>query len=150
MRILIALLAGIVVGCGSTPGPEHYEDLLDALSVPASWELAHTDVRTPDSETGCSTFMGNCPRVSRTYLVPGDPVDIYPVAKRLLTGAAFAIGLDTGPECDTPPSASACAIHGDLGEDTISVSIFNPGEDPTGLGIADEGRSIVLVGAYPK
>jgi hypothetical protein len=82
--------------------------------------------------------------------VDGKPVDAYPVAKQILIGAGFGIDEELGPACDLPPSSAACVLVAARDSDLLQVSVFNPGDDFEGLGIAKEGRSLIRILAERK
>ncbi len=149
-RLLLFLVAIVVVACG--PDAAHYTAVLDDLHIPAAWQLAHTTVEAPGAEIDCTPLWGTggCPSVARIYLVAGKPVAAYPEAKQMLVSAGFTLDLDSGPTCDVPPSGPACVLFGVRGSDRVLVSLYNPGEGPSGLGIAANDRVIVSVTAEGK
>jgi len=143
VRLLrITFVALVLVGC-SGPDAAHYEAVLDELEIPTTWELVHTYVQAPDMENDCSRLFPSCPSVTRSYLVDGEPIDAYPVAKQVVLDAGFEIDQEISPDCDLPPSLAACVFNAVRAEDWIRVNIFNPGDDVAGLGIADPNRSMV-------
>jgi len=146
---LLALVAVLAVACGG-PDPARFEAVLDQLAIPAGWELVHTEVATPDTEDGCSTLFPSCPRVVRYYLVDGEPIDALPEAKETVTAAGFQIEEELGPQCDIPPSSAACVLVAVRDSDLLQVDLYNPGEDTEGLGLADEGRTLIRLTAQPK
>lgn len=148
---LLAVVAVLVFGCVA-PGPDvaHYKAVLDELAIPADWELVHTTLMTPDTEPGCSTFMGDCPSVTRYYLVDGEPKGAYAVAKQVALDTGFEIDQEIAPDCHLPPSGAACVFNAGRGSEMIRVNLYNPGEDLAGLGIAEPDRSLVLITAVGK
>jgi len=143
----------LVASCG--PGPDHYVGVLDQLTIPPDWELAYLIVDAPgapdvsgDPEVprkleDCALI--SCPWVARYYLIGGQPIDIYPIARAMLTDAGFEITSELTAGCDRPETGLGCGVKGAKDGDQVWVSIFHPGEDPAGLGIADPDRSMVRV-----
>lgn len=140
-------VAALVFGCGGGPDAAHYEAVLDELEVPAAWELVHTQMRAPGTEDDCSTLFPSCPSVARFYLVDGEPIDAYPVAKQVVLDAGFELDEEIGPDCNLPPGGAACVFYAVRGKDFIRVSILNPGDDLDGLGIAEPDRTTVRMTA---
>jgi hypothetical protein len=149
-RLLLVLVAIVVVACG--PDAAHYAAVLDELHVPAAWELARATIKAPGGEIDCTPLWGTggCPSVARSYLVAGKPVDAYPAARQLLVNAGFHIDQESGPMCNVPPSGPACVIWGSRGGDFVLFGLFNPGDGPSGLVIAQNDRFIVSVTAQGK
>ena len=149
MRLFIAVVALIVAAC-SGPSATHYEAVLDELSIPATWELVHSSVTTPDTDNGCSTLMGSCPRVARYFLVDGQPLDALADAKKILIAAGFEVQDEFGPQCDLPPGSAACVLVVVRGADLLQLSLFKPGVDTEGLGLAQPDRTLIRLVAEPK
>jgi len=147
---LLALVAVLAVACGG-PDPARYVAILDELAVPGTWELVRTEVVTPETENGCSTLMGSCPRVARYYLVDADASDAYAEAKQAVTAAGLEIDQEVSPLCnDSPPRSPACSLVAIRVSDLVQVSLWDQGEDPANLGVAEEGRTLIRVMAQPK
>lgn len=68
----------------------------------------------------------------------------------MLSATGFTLDLDSGPKCDLPPTGPACVLFGVRGSDRVLVSLNNPGEGASGLGIAADDRIIVEVTAEGK
>jgi hypothetical protein len=77
------------------------------------------------------------------------PVDIYPVAERLLLETGYDVDLDTGPECDRGQGSSACSLSGTNESARISVHLFNPGDADGNVPLSDPSRSLVVVSVIP-
>jgi hypothetical protein len=155
---LIAVLVAALLSLGSCrtgPGPDHYAAVLDGLGVPAPWQLVHTTVRSqggpdravdpsrPQDEIGC--FEGECPSVTRIYLVDSGPDDVVTIARGLLSSAGFAVGGRPGLPCDAPPSGPSCSLTATRGQDYVRVTLYGPGRYTNQLGINDPLRSVVEV-----
>jgi hypothetical protein len=149
-QLLAVALAMLLVGCG--PGADHYEAVLDELSIPAGWDLAHVTVRAPGGEIDCAAILTSyCPSVARYYLVDvGAAIDAYRKAKQLLLDAGLEIQDEFLPTCDTSTSGAACTVVAALDSDVVEVAVYSLGDDTEGLGIAQKGRSIVRVTARGK
>jgi len=153
LSAIAALFAILLAGCGQ--GPEHYVGVLDELSVPADWQLVYLVVDAPGApdvsgDPGVPRKLEDCaliscPWVARYYLIDGQPIDIYPTATALLTDAGFKVTSELTAGCDRPETGLGCGVKGALDGDEVWVSIFHPGEDPAGLGIADRDKSMVRV-----
>jgi hypothetical protein len=143
--IIVLVVTATVLGCVSGPDLSHYVEIIDKIPIPQGWQLVHTQNADPAVDDGCSRLFPSCPSVMRWYLADGEPSDLYPPSKQLLRDAGFSIRQEIAPDCDTPPSAAACGLVADAGEDVVRINLFNAGEDPAGLGIADPARSLVLV-----
>jgi len=138
-----AALALAVFGCAGDPA--YYQSVLDELAVPPGWEQVREVIRAPGAELECTPiFTEPCPRVYRYYLVDGQPAGAYPQTKQMLEAAGFAIDEEFDPECDSP-TATACAVVAARAEDQLDVSLFKPGEDLDGLGLAREGRTLIRI-----
>lgn len=146
---LLALVAVLAVACGG-PDPARFEAVLDELAVPGTWELVRTEVVTPETENGCSTLMGSCPRVVRYYLVDGEPIDALPEAKQTVTAAGFQIEQELGQQCDLS-DRQACILGAVKESDFLQVILYDPGEDDGEVqGLAEAGRTLIRVIAQPK
>ena len=146
---LLALVAVLAVACGG-PDPAHFEAVLDELNIPATWELVRTEIVTPETENGCSTLMGSCPRVHRYYLVDGQPIDALPEAKETVIAAGFQIEDELGPQCDLS-DRQACVLAAVKESDFLEVTLYDPGEDDGNVqGLAEAGRTLIRVIAQPK
>jgi hypothetical protein len=155
------LLASLIAGCGG-PDVSHYQSLLEKLAIPADWQLVHTTVQRPGGsdhrvdpsrsadDIDCSRLAVSCPTVIRSYLVPGTPTELLPVAQKLLTDAGYSIDQVIQPKCEGTPSGPACSVMSIEGTDRLSINLYNPGEDIQGLGVARPDRSIVIVAAELK
>lgn len=140
----------IVLGCTSVD-PARYVAILDELAVPTTWELAQTRVVTPDTDPGCSSLMGSCPRAIQYFLSDVAGADAYADAMEMLSGSGFEVELEISPGCDEDPHRTpACGIFATRGSDLVQVSLFNPGEDPDNVGVAETDRMQIRLVAEPK
>jgi hypothetical protein len=83
--------------------PAGYLPTLDALPVPAPWELEHTQaVRSFDAP----------PYAARWYLVDADATDVAPVAEDMLRSAGFELytRVASSDWCDTRPIGATPAV----------------------------------------
>ncbi|MHB8959285.1 MAG: hypothetical protein ACYDAN_06630 [Candidatus Limnocylindrales bacterium] len=152
---VVAAVLLSLAGCRSGPGPDHYATVLDGVGVPAAWDLVHTTVRSqggPDKavDPGRDTdnidcFEGECPSVTRIYLVDSGPDDVVTAARGLLAGAGFAVGGRPGLPCDAPASGPSCAVTATRGQDYVRFTVYGPGRHTNQLGINDPLRTVVEV-----
>jgi hypothetical protein len=145
------LAAGLVATCG-VPDVARYQAILDELAVPPTWDLALSKVITPDTEPNCGGLFGDCPRAFLYYLVDAETgADAYAEAKAMITTAGFEVDQEIRPTCDAdPPRTPACGMSASKDSDFLQVSLFNPGEDPDNVGVADPNRMQVRLIAKPK
>lgn len=144
----LALAAAVVFSsCVGGRDLSHYVALIDELSVPANWELVRETISEPGGENGCSRLNPGCPSITRVYLADEKPVAVFPIAQEILTSADLEIEQAIAPTCDAPPSGAACFVVGGRDSDSVRISIFNPGAEQGGHGIADPTRSLVVVTA---
>jgi len=147
--LLVAAAAVLALGCASRD-PSYYQGVLDELPVPPGWELVREVIRAPDAELECTPiFTEPCPSVLRYYLVEGQPADAYPQTKQMLEAGGFAIDEESNPECDTP-GTTACVVVAARAEDELRVNVYKPGADPEGLGLPDDGRTLIRITAERK
>jgi len=114
--------------------------------------LAHAAIRAPGSTFIACDFVVNndCPSAHRFYLIDGEPGPSYPEAKSMLLEAGFVITQELYPDCTGFSSPFlACQLTATRGADGIAVIFSEPGLDANDLGIAEPGKSIVEVRAYP-
>jgi hypothetical protein len=83
--------------------PTSHVAVLDELAVPASWDLAHTEVVQ-------SAIFGS--RVERYYLVDADPEALVDPITGMLTTAGFTVDVRTASRdwCDNRPLGATPAI----------------------------------------
>ena len=150
---LLARVAVLAVACvASVPDAAHYQAVLHDLAVPPAWDLALSKVITPDTEPNCGGLFGDCPRAFRYYLVDGETgSDAYAEAKAMVIAAGFEVEQEFRPNCDAdPPRTPACGFSASRDSDGLQVSLFNPGEDPDNVGVADPDRMQVRLITKPK
>jgi hypothetical protein len=64
----MALAAVVVAGCYTGPGIDHFASVLDELVLPATWEVATTEVAGPDEEETCDPIVTVSARASPTSM----------------------------------------------------------------------------------
>jgi hypothetical protein len=145
-RALLPVLAVaiLVAGCGA--GASHYAAVLDSIQFPAGWQLVHT--ASKDGIAEC-TIAPNCPYVTRWYLVEGQPIDALASAKQAVTTAGFTIDHVSGPKCDFA-GGPACLFEAYKDQDALQITLENPGDDEDGLGLAQQGKTLIRVMSYGK
>lgn len=162
VRRLLLLLVVILAACSSGPDVSHYTAVLNGLKIPAGWELIHTTIRRPggphreiqpgrpSDEIQCDATFGACPTVTRYYLVAGRPVDAFPKGKQVIVDAGFQVASEFGPNCRLLPSSPACGLTAVRDSDLIDMTLYNPGDDFDGVGVAARGRSLIRIVAEGK
>lgn len=162
IRRLLVLLVVILAACSSGPDVSHYTAVLDGLKIPAGWELIHTTIRRPggpdreiqpgqpSDEIQCDATFGPCPTVTRYYLVAGRPVDAFPKGKQVIVDAGFQVASEFGPNCELLPSSPGCGLTAVRDSDLIDMTLYNPGDDFDGVGVAAQGRSLIRIVAEGK
>ncbi len=149
--LLVAMLtSALLVGaCYSGPDAAHYTAILDELHVPAGWQLAKSDVYSPDEADPCSpSFSKTCPGASRSFLVDGDATKAYAQAKDVISAAGFAVDEEFTPDCTGPPSGSACNFFASRNGDQLSVSVFHSAAD-VGLEDGVPGAVVAITAHRP-
>ena len=149
----VLIIAVLLVAASGTPNASHKTAVLDALTIPAGWQLIHTTVMEPGgkddridtdrSRDDIACGIESSPTVARYYLVGGRPGDVYPAARRLITDARLNIEQETGPRCDLLPDSPACVLLADAGSDHLLVGLWNPGDYSSGIGRVDPSRTLV-------
>jgi hypothetical protein len=159
---LLALMTGLILACGSGADQAHYAALLDKIVIPSEWQLVHTTTQRPggpdhevsadrtSDDIDCAPLVVSCPAVIRSYLAPGTPIALLPVAKKILTDAGYSIDQVIGPNCEGRAGGAACSIESLEGTDHISVYIYNPGDAPQDFGVSRPDHFIVVLSAEPK
>jgi hypothetical protein len=144
--VRLALL--VVVLVGACAAPDHQNGVLDELQIPTGWELAATRTTGTGGDQDCAFFLPKCPHVARYYLTDMQAIDAYAAAKQMLAAAGFKVDEEFDPDC--AGNAAACVVVASRDSDTIQVSVYGPGEDPDGLGMAQQDRSMIRVTAEAK
>ena len=137
------------VACYTGPGADRMAAILEELAIPVGWELVKTEVKAPDGDVHCQpgAGVGECPSVSRTYLVKAPPPDVYAEARPMIVAAGFAIEHEGNPECDAT-SAPACMLLSRTDAIHVVVFVYNPGHD-FGPEETSSDRTTVIVRAEP-
>jgi len=139
--------------------PSHYIAVVDELAVPASWELAHTEIKAPGLDA-CVPIFGNCPSVTRYYLLDADPGEVVAAAKEIVRASGFTVDVRVAPRdwCDpgllgaTPRPCPTkviedCVPNGRGGPVTCWVTASR-GQDRLTIVISDRGeRATYYVGS---
>lgn len=150
MRGLVSLVlasAVAILGCNTGPNIDHYVGVLDALAIPADWELVETQRRGPGEAFDCDPLItSTCPGADRWYALSGDVLPAVEKGSGMLEAAGYTVEPPSPPECDAPPSGSACTVRATRGADRVSLSIFPPGRS-TGLDSPPEADVIIKVTA---
>lgn len=138
--------------CAGGPSASHYAAVLDELSIPAGWELARTVVSEPGGTVPCETILGSCPAALRYYLVSGQPAGGFSEIKQMVIDAGFELAEVLEPGCPglRGDDRLACYLIAVRGADLLHIHVYKPEIDPDELGIAREGRFVVLLRAYAK
>jgi hypothetical protein len=152
-RVLIAIAsASVLIGCISRPPPERFVGILDELQPPPTWVLAQQAVRAPGSTyINCDFLVNNdCPSVHRFYVLDGPLNVAFFEAKAMLVHAGFTITDQVRPACDdSSDGIVACWLEGTRNLDRVLAILSLPGVDREEMGIAQPGKSIVELRAYP-
>ncbi len=149
----LLVVAVLFAACTPRPGADHYAAVLDELSVPSGWELVHTTVREPGgAEWQCDLVINpDCPSVHRFYLTNTPAADAYHAAIAMATDAGFIVKNETRPTCTSKlPWSPQCLFFATKAYNELAVNVFNPGDDPYNLGIADPSRILVELRANKK
>ena len=73
------------------------------------------------------------------------PIDAFPAAKQILTAAGLTVEREFDPDCKAPSSVPACALDARRDADGLLVTIYNPGDDFDGVGIARGDRTLIRI-----
>jgi hypothetical protein len=158
--VVAVVLGGVLLGCGG-PDVSRYQGLLDKMAIPPAWQLVHTTIQRPGGpdhevsasrltdDTDCSRLALSCPAVIRSYLAPGTPSELLPVAQKMFADAGYSIDEVIRPDCDGG-SSGACVLVSIQGTDRIAIHFYDPGDDLQGLGVARPDHSILVLSAEPK
>lgn len=145
--VLSAAVAILAMACYGGPGVDHYVGILDSLDVPADWEPVATERRGPGEDFSCDPFLtSTCPGAGRWYALSGDVTAALMAAREMVERSGYTIDEVLYPDCDGPPSGSACTLFAAREGDRVSMSIFPPGRT-TGLESPPEADVIVKVTA---
>lgn len=131
-------------GCYTGPGADHFEAVLDELSIPQGWSLAKSETRGPDEEDTCDPFESSgCPTAIRIYLVDGDANAAYAQAMDFVAAAGFDIEERATGGCSTGPSSGLpCYLFAHRGEDDLYVTVFVSASE---AGLEDDRPGVVPV-----
>lgn len=119
---------------------------LDALSLPATWQVARTDVKAQGGPGGCVELLEpDCPRVTRYYLVSGELTDVLEQAQVALEGQGFDDVKVIDPDCDSTLSGPKCVLTAAMEGMAIQVNVHPPGEDVDQLGLSRPDSAMVRI-----
>ncbi len=139
----IAIVA-TVSGCYTGPSADHFEAVLDELSIPEGWRPAKTVTMGPGEEESCDTFLSvGCPTAMRTYLTEGDTEAASAKAIDVVSGAGFDIEDGTGRDCSGGSSTvPACSLFARRGDNYLTVVVY---VSPEAAGLVDETPGVATV-----
>ena len=138
-----AAIALLVLGCGGRD-PSPYVATLDSLTLPQAWQVAQTSVKAQGAANGCVELInGQCPSVTRYFLVARQPTDALQDAKAAIAAQGFGDVEVTHPACDVVSSGPPCYLTARTGDIAIEVNVYRPGEDVDQLGLSKPDETIV-------
>jgi hypothetical protein len=146
---LACIVACVVLlgACYGGPGTDHYVGLLDELAIPADWEFVATERRGPGEEFQCEPLWNStCPGAGRWYALSGDARAALEAVRDMVERSGYMVSEVLYPDCDAPPSGSACNLFAVRGADRFAVSISPRGRN-TGLDNAPDADVIIEVTA---
>jgi hypothetical protein len=125
--IVVAGLA--VAACYLGPGTDHFVDVLDEIEVPAGWTTIETERHGPGEALDCDPIWPNayCPSAIRHYTVDDDLMSGYDAIREAVEGAGFEVIPGQGPPDCQGLEAAACGFTAVRGEDSLNVSVLQPG-----------------------
>lgn len=136
--VLAVLLGLFVAGCADA---RPYVEAVDALSLPATWEVVKTDI---GSGMG---FCATCPHVSRYYLAPGEMPDVLGEIERAVREAGYRDVQTSDPECDRNGNGSLCSVTARNDRVLIIAGVYRPGDDVDHLGLSKADTPMVRITA---
>jgi len=137
------------------PGPRaaSITSVVDELQLAPSWTVEESLVEDRGHLEGCWRFLfGNCPEVTRYYLVDAEFPAAVAAAHEMVEEAGAVIDWASDPDCGTSSSGSrSCFLYGNVGDVRLGVTIYLPGEGDDGQGIARLDRVLVrLIGTVEE
>ena len=116
----LVVAAPLVVTACTGPSLDELTESADALAVPASWEFVAEEV----AERPCPDPVENCPRVKRTYEVPGT-TDFGAVINQMLEDGGFDVWDPPSSRCGPNPEqgCNAGARRGDVSLRAIVLDV---------------------------
>jgi hypothetical protein len=131
-------------GCYTGPGADHFEAILDELSIPEDWSLAKTVTMGPGEQVTCEPFVSDaCPTAIRTYLTAGHTEAAHAQAIDVITGAGFDIEDRAARDCSGGSSTvPACSLFAHRGDDYLTVVIY---VSPEAAGLDNETPGVATV-----
>lgn len=134
----------LLAGCYTGPGADHFETVLDEISVPEGWSLAKSETRGPGEEETCDPFISTgCPAAIRTYLTDGDTEAARAKAIEVVSVAGFDIEDGAAPGCSGgSTTVPACAVFAHRAGDDLTVVVY---VSPDAAGLEDEMAGVVTV-----
>jgi hypothetical protein len=131
VALLFVLPLALWVWVVSVNAPTHYADVFDEFAVPDSWALAHIEIKAPGVDA-CVPAIGDgdCPAVTRDYLVDADPSDAFNVTRQMVTHAGFQVEQRQVAACSTngPGGPMSCYLSAVRGSDHPRVIVSDRGE----------------------
>jgi hypothetical protein len=140
LRPVLWLVAAalLVVACSDT---RPYVAAVDALPLPATWEVVKTDVGLGIS------FCVNCPHVSRYYLASGDMPAVLKQIEQAIREAGYTDVQTSDPACDRNGNGALCSITARNGRFLLIAAVYRPGDDVDHLGLSRAGIPMVRITA---
>ena len=142
-RLAQVVIALVLVGCGGRD-PAPYLATLDNLTLPSTWQVAQTTVNAQGASNGCVELVnGQCPSVTRYFLVAGEPSEALRDANAAVAAQGFGDMEVTHPACDVVSSGPPCYLTATNGDMAIDVNVYRPGDDVDQLGLSKPNETIV-------
>lgn len=155
----VLILVLVLVAACSSVDASHYATVLDQLSYPSTWQLAHTrtqrlggpdkamDPTRPGDDIDCMPGLGDCPSVTRYFVVAGSPADGYTQAKKFMSSGGFAVREDLPQDCWFGPGDVACVLDATKGPDHLFVNFYYPSIQAEGIRAPDTDHIVVRLTA---
>ena len=117
-RVAAALVIALLVSaCGSA---EPYEEALDALGLPDTWERTSRESLT-HADRNCSIMSGpSCPRVTDTYTVDVEVADAHQQARQAIEDLGLQVIIEVD---DCQGRRSDCRVTGQDDRRLVQVVI---------------------------
>ncbi len=125
----------LTAGCYTGPGADHFLAVIEALSIPASWEVAETSTRGPGEANSCSpSYSTGCPGATRIYLAEGDRLAVRHQAEEMVTAAGFTFDNPRGDaDCSSGTAGGRpCAFFAERDGDRLYLRVY---DTPTDAGL---------------
>jgi hypothetical protein len=128
----------IVVACSDA---RPYVAAVDALSLPATWEVVKTDVA---SGMG---FCANCPHVTRYYLAPGEMPALLVQIEQVIRQAGYTDVRASDPAFDRNGNGALCTVTSRNERFLLIAGVYRPGDDVDHLGLSRADIPMVRITA---